>query len=174
LSGPIVNAAAPPQSLPSYHTGIDPAWIDYNGHLRDAYYGLIVSYAIDDFMDHVGVDAAYRTRTRCTLYTLEMHLHYMHEVKGTDQLDVETAVLDADAKRMHVGCRLTCPRVKGALATADLLLMHVQQGDVPAGAPFPDDIAQRLQSLKLPAEASAAWGPRSHAIEIKRRARPGS
>jgi len=29
--------------VPIYRTGIEPARIDYNGHLRDAYYGLIVS-----------------------------------------------------------------------------------------------------------------------------------
>ncbi len=27
--------------FPLYRTRIEPAWIDYNGHLRDAYYGLI-------------------------------------------------------------------------------------------------------------------------------------
>jgi len=93
--------------LPPYRATIEPGWIDYNGHLRDAYYGLIVSYAIDDVMDALGLDAAYRAGTRCTLYTLEMHLHYLHEVKSSDDLVVETSVLDADQKRMHLGCRFT-------------------------------------------------------------------
>jgi acyl-CoA thioesterase FadM len=69
--------------VPIYRTGIVPAWIDYNGHLRDAYYGLIVSYSIDALMDRIGLDEAYRTRTGCTLYTLEMHIHYLREVKST-------------------------------------------------------------------------------------------
>ena len=63
-----------------------PEWIDYNGHLRDAYYVLVLSYAVDDVMDHLGLDAAYRERTHCTLYTLELHMHYLHEVKSTDEL----------------------------------------------------------------------------------------
>ena len=67
---------------------VEPAWIDYNGHLRDAYYGLVMSYAIDDIMDHLGLDAPYRERTRCTLYTLELHMRYLHEVKSTDDLAV--------------------------------------------------------------------------------------
>ena len=54
---------------------IEPDWIDYNGHLRDAYYVVVLSDATDALMDHLGLDAAYRARTRCTLYTLEMHLH---------------------------------------------------------------------------------------------------
>lgn len=155
--------------LPPYRARIEPAWIDYNGHLRDAYYGLIVSYAVDEVMDALGVDAAYRAQTRCTLYTLELHLHYLHEVKSTDEVVVASSVLDADHKRLHLGCRFTCARRPETLATADLLLMHVQQGEVARSAAFPVEIERRLQSLKLPPDAAAAWGPRSHAIEIKRR-----
>ena len=34
-----------------YSTAVDPAWIDYNGHLRDGYYGVIMSLACDALMD---------------------------------------------------------------------------------------------------------------------------
>jgi acyl-CoA thioester hydrolase len=64
-------------STPVYRTAVMPEWIDYNGHLRDAYYSLIVSLACDAFMDRIGLDEAYRARTRCTLYTLEMHMHFL-------------------------------------------------------------------------------------------------
>jgi acyl-CoA thioesterase FadM len=156
-------------AVPLYRAAIEPSWIDYNGHLRDAYYGLIVSYAIDAFMDHVGLDAAYRERTKCTIYSLELHLHYLHEIKGTDVLDVETSVLDADRKRIHVGCRFACPRIDGAAATADMMLLHVHQGEQVASAPFPDDVNDTVQALRLPADAAAAWGPASRKIEIRRR-----
>ena len=157
-------------TLPLYRAQIQPEWIDYNGHLRDAYYGLVLSYAIDDVMDRVGLGAAYRGRTRCTLYTLELHMHYLHEVKGSAPLDVETSILDADAKRIHMGCRFTCPPSGEAVATGDVMLLHVHQGDTPKAARFPVDIERTLQSLKLPADASAAWGPASRRIELKRRA----
>jgi acyl-CoA thioester hydrolase len=54
--------------LPVYHVKIEPEWIDFNGHVRDAYYGLAASYAVDGLMDHLGLDAAYResTFTSCT------------------------------------------------------------------------------------------------------------
>ena len=42
-------------------------------------------------MDQLGLDAAYRERTHCTLYTLELHMHYLHEVKATDELRVATS-----------------------------------------------------------------------------------
>ena len=73
-------------TLPLYRTAVAPDWIDYNGHLRDAYYVVALSSAIDALMDEIGIDAAYRARTRCTLYSLEMHVHWLHEVLASDTL----------------------------------------------------------------------------------------
>jgi acyl-CoA thioester hydrolase len=160
----------PLNTLPLYRAQIQPEWIDYNGHLRDAYYGLVLSYAIDDVMDHVGLDAAYREHTRCTLSTLELHLRDLHEVKGSEPLDVETSILDVDGKRIHIGCRFTCGPANGTVATGEVMLLHVHQGDKPASAPLPPDIERKLQSLKLSGDARAAWGPGSRQIELKRRA----
>jgi acyl-CoA thioester hydrolase len=158
-----------PTALPPYRALLEPAWIDYNGHLRDAYYGLVLSYAIDDVMDHLGLDSRYRERTHCTLYTLELHLHYLHEVKASDALVVSTSVLDADAKRIHAGCRFTCERLTGAVAVGEVMLLHVHQGEKPASASFPPAIAQALQTLKLTGESVASWAPGSRKIELKRR-----
>ncbi len=159
------------RELPPYHTGIKPEWIDYNGHMRDAYYGLVLSYATDDMMDHVGLDASYRERTRCTLYTIEAHIHYLHEVKITDSLVITTSVLDADRKRVHVGCKFTCARLAAAqpAATAEAMLVHVQQGAAPVSAPFPQDVAARLLALKVDDSGRAAFIPASRKIELKRR-----
>jgi acyl-CoA thioester hydrolase len=155
--------------LPVYRATIQPDWIDFNGHLRDAYYGLVASFAIDDVMDHLGLDAAYRARTRCTLYTLEVHLHYLHEVKSSDDLGVITSVLDYDRKRLHVGCRFVCSRVGEPVATAEMMLLHVHQGDKPTVASFPDGVSAKLEELKLPPAAREAFGPGSRKIEMKRR-----
>jgi acyl-CoA thioester hydrolase len=154
--------------LPPYGATIEPAWIDYNGHLRDAYYGLILSYATDAMMDHVGLDAAYRERTRCTLYTLETHLHYLREIKSTDVLSVTTSVLAADRKRIHVGCTFLCPRLTEPAAVAEALLLHVHQGERVTATAFPADIEQRLAGLTLDAGRLAAFGPDSRKIGLKR------
>ncbi len=58
--------------IPIYATAVLPEWIDYNGHLRDAYYALIVSLATDALMDRIGLDAAYRGA------------HPLHAVHGGD------------------------------------------------------------------------------------------
>src|SRR5207253_7398090 len=91
--------------VPIYQTAILPEWIDYNGHLRDAYYVLIVSLACDALMDRLRMDAAYRQRTLCTLYTLEMHIHYLHEVKVTDTARSEEHTSELQS-RGHLVCRL--------------------------------------------------------------------
>jgi acyl-CoA thioester hydrolase len=155
--------------LPAYRATMKPDWIDYNGHLRDAYYVVAMSLAVDEVMDHLGLDAHYRERTRCTLYTLELHIHYLHEIKATDELSVATSVLDYDAKRIHAACDFRCPRIDGPAASADLMLMHVHQGEKPAGAPFPAEVAARLESLKASPAEAAARGFFSRKIEIKRR-----
>jgi len=155
--------------LPVYRAAIESGWIDFNGHLRDAYYGLVASYAIDEVMDYLGLDAAYRARTHCTLYTLEMHLHYLHEVKSSDDLSVVSSVFDFDRKRIQVGCRFSCSRVPESVATAEIMLLHVHQGDKPAVAAFPDEVSAKLEALKVLPAAREAFGPSSRKIELKRR-----
>jgi acyl-CoA thioester hydrolase len=155
--------------LPAFEVKIKPEWIDYNGHLRDAYYVVALSDAVDDLMEKLGLDAAYRERTHGTLYTLELHIHYLHEIKVSDELRIVTSVLDCDRKRIHAACDFLSPRIEGPAATADLMLMHVHQGAKPASASFPPEIATRLEALKLTPEALAARGLGSRKIEIRRR-----
>jgi acyl-CoA thioester hydrolase len=160
--------STPVTELAIYRAKIEPGWIDYNGHLRDAYYGLVASYAVDGVMDQLGLDAGYRERTHCTLYTLEVHMHYLHEVKGSDDLGVISSILDFDRKRIHVGCRFICSRVNEPVATADMMLLHVHQGKKPTVASFPDEVAAKLESLKISPDAREAFGPGSRKIELKR------
>jgi len=155
--------------LPLYRTAIQPEWIDYNGHLRDAYYGLVASYAVDGVMDHLGLDAAYRERTHGTLYTLELHLHYLHEVKGSDDLAVSSLILDFDRKRIQMGCQFMCSRLSEPVATAEMMLLHVHQRDKPAAAAFPEAVYSKLEALRLSPAVREAFGPGSRKIELKRR-----
>ena len=62
------------QPLQLYGCSVAADWVDYNGHLRDAYYGLIFSFATDALMDHLGLDAAGRARHGGKLYKLETQL----------------------------------------------------------------------------------------------------
>jgi acyl-CoA thioester hydrolase len=162
MSPPTPKAAG----LPAFPVKIEPEWIDFNGHVRDAYYTLAASYATDVAMDHMGVDADYRRRTGCTLYTVELHIHYLREVKRDDELSIVTAVFDFDRKRIHVGCRFVCARLKIPAATAEFMLIHVHQGDVPSIKPFPEDVIAKLAALKSAAPPREQFMPGSRTIEL--------
>ncbi len=153
-----------------FTSAVEPAWIDYNGHMRDAYYAVVASLAVDALMDAVGLDAPYRERTRNTLYSLEMHLNWLHEVRAPATLEVYAHLLGRDAKRLHLGLDLKVAGAAPVAATAELMLLHVHQGDKPGAAPFEPAIATRLAALEAPAGAAPWAGPGSRALTLAKRA----
>lgn len=155
------------EALTPYEVAIEPTWIDYNGHLRDAYYGVAFSLAIDDVMDQLGLDADYRARTRGTLYTLETHCHYLHEVKRSDPLRVRCVVLEGDAKRILLAGVFERGADRTVAAVAEAMLLHVIQAEPTTSAPFPAAIADRLERLKRAAQWRADW-PRSRTLALRR------
>ena len=150
-----------------FETAIAPAWLDYNGHLRDASYALVLSLACDALMDRVGLDEAYRRETRCTLYTLEQHLHFLHEVRESDHLRVAVRVLAADHKRMHAAFDLYCDRHPGAVAVGESMLLHVHQAGTPSAAPFPSHVREAIDALVVATAGLAAPGPPSRRLELR-------
>jgi acyl-CoA thioester hydrolase len=159
--------------LPIHATPILPEWIDYNGHLRDAYYGLIFSQATDALMDRIGLDAPYRARTGCTLYTVEMHLHYLQEVKAADTAEVGMRILGLDAKRIHLALELTRKTKEGVAASAEVMLLHVRQHEgTVSTAPFPAAVAEALEGLRAQGATLAAGAPGSRRMELRPAARP--
>jgi acyl-CoA thioester hydrolase len=155
--------------LAIYETAIQPEWIDYNGHLRDAYYVVILSLAADALMDRIGLDAGYRARTHCTLYTLEMHVHYLREVKQSDTVLVRLRVLGADHKRLHAAFELSRSAAEPAAATAELMLLHVRQdGEAVSTAPFPTEVSAAIAELAAATAGLPADGPGSRRMELRR------
>jgi len=152
-----------------YRSAVQPGWIDYNGHLRDAYYVVVLSEAIDALMERVGIDAAYRARTRNTLYSLEMHMHWLEEVKAGDTLEIDAVVLGADLKRLHIGCDVRIARHPEPVATAEFMLLHVHQGEKPGAAPFPAEVQEAIERLRAAADGAAWPGPRSRELALKKR-----
>jgi acyl-CoA thioester hydrolase len=152
-----------------YRTAVAPQWIDYNGHLRDAYYALIISYATDAMMDLLGMDAAYRERTGCTLYTVEMHMHFLREVRQTDTLTVTLRLIGADHKRLHVALELRVEGQTDAAASAELMLLHVQQGATSAAASFEAPIRSAIDALEQASAALPAKAPGSRQMQLRPR-----
>jgi acyl-CoA thioesterase FadM len=87
-----------PSELPVYRTKIRDEWIDYNGHLSEAYYVLIFGFTSDRLMVHLGMDAEYRQRTGCSLYTVEAHIRYLLEVPAEAEVEVVPQIITAGDK----------------------------------------------------------------------------
>jgi acyl-CoA thioester hydrolase len=154
--------------IPLYATAVLPEWIDYNGHLRDAYYALIVSLATDALMDRIGLDAEYRARTHCTLYTVELHIHYLHEVRQSDPLSVLVRILAADHKRIHAAFEIVRAAQQAPAAAAEVMLLHVcQQGEGARTAPFPPAVAAALSALQTASAGMPAAAPGSRRLELR-------
>ncbi|WP_028671200.1 thioesterase family protein [Saccharospirillum impatiens] len=132
-------------------TRVDPAWVDYNGHMNDAEYARLFSLAADALMDHIGLDAEGRQRLGHTLYTLETHLCYQREAHQGEALRVGFVLLDQDAKRLHAGFELFNAGGE-RLATSEQMLMGIDTTTV-RPATFPADVAQAIDALPRPSPA---------------------
>jgi acyl-CoA thioester hydrolase len=154
--------------IPLYETAVQPEWIDYNGHVRDAYYALIVSLAIDALMDRVGLDEAYRTGSGCTLYTVEMHLNYLQEVHQSDTVTVSVRIAGVDQKRIHAAFEIERRGRSGVASAVEVMLLHVcRQGDTVATAPFPPQVSTALEELQRASAALPAAAPGSRRMELR-------
>lgn len=133
-------------ALTTYRTPVLPEWVDYNGHLRDAFYLLIFSYATDAFMECIGLDGDNREATGHSLFTLECHLNYLHEVKLGTEVTVQTQVIGHDRKRVHLYHSLHREGFGEALAASEQMLLHVDLAG-PKSAPFAATVLERLQGI---------------------------
>ncbi|BCJ04688.1 MULTISPECIES: thioesterase family protein [unclassified Pseudomonas] len=133
-------------ALITYRTRVLPEWVDYNGHLRDAYYLLIFSYATDALMERIGLDADARGQSGHSLFTLEAHINYLHEVKLDTEVWVQTQVIGFDRKRLHLYHSLHREGFDEALAASEQMLLHVDLAG-PKSAPFGEHSVALLQGL---------------------------
>lgn len=134
-------------SLTTYSTPIREEWVDYNGHLRDAFYLLIFSYATDALMDRLGLDSQNREASGHSLFTLEVHLNYLHEVKLGAHVEVRTQLIGHDKKRLHVYHSLHLVGDERALAGNEQMLLHVDLAG-PRSAPFGEHTLTLLQAIE--------------------------
>jgi acyl-CoA thioester hydrolase len=125
-----------------------PEWVDYNGHLRDGFYLVLFSYGVDGFMDQIGLDAAGRKSLGHSLFTLEAHLNFLHEVKLGSRLEVRTQVLGIDAKRVHLGLGLYQEDQDKLLSFCEQMQLNVDMAG-PTATPFAPSVAALLQPLAL-------------------------
>jgi acyl-CoA thioester hydrolase len=117
-------------------------WIDYNGHMMDAYYFMAFTEATEAFLDHVGLGQAYRERTGAGLYTAESHLCFRSGIPAAATIEYRSQLLGHDAKRLHVFHLMT--RDGTLAATCELMFLHVSDERV---TPMPPDRLDAVAEL---------------------------
>jgi acyl-CoA thioester hydrolase len=84
---------------------VRPEWIDYNGHLSEAYYVLVFGHASDAAMVVLGMTPEYLTQTRTSLFTLEAHVRYLDQIPPEAHLTVRSSVIGVTGKLLWSGTR---------------------------------------------------------------------
>lgn len=125
---------------------VQPDWIDYNGHLNMAYYGVLFDKCIDDAFAVFGLGPAYVASHNASFFALEAHITYLGEIGTGDETVASFQILDYDAKRVHVFQELY--RVGDGLlsATCEQMLMHVDM-TTRRSAPFGDKEAAAIAAM---------------------------
>jgi len=152
---------APRQPVP-LDTGeriVPASWIDYIGHMMDAYYFVAFTEATEALLDHLGLGAAYRERANCGMYTVESHLCFQASVRAGEMLSYSSQLLGCDPKRLHVFHRMTLADSGMEVATNELMFLHVDLASERVTTMPPDagraalDLAAEHAALPVPPAA---------------------
>jgi acyl-CoA thioester hydrolase len=132
---------------------VRPEWIDYNGHLSEAYYVLVFGHASDAAMVALGMTPEYLVETRTSLYTLEAHIRYLAQVPPGARLRVRTSVIGVTDKLLWLWHEMWCEDRRRA--TEEVLMIHVDTA-VGRASPFPDVLRARAEALRVPVSKHAS------------------
>jgi len=128
-----------------YEVTVPAEWTDYNHHLTESAYLLIMGESSDTFFRFLGVDDAYRQQGH-SLYTVETHLRNLREAHEGEHLRLTIQVLGTDDKRLHILHEMYSA-TGGLVATAEQMLLHVDTREGKA-IPFPEHIVRRLREIR--------------------------
>jgi len=127
--------------------GVEPSWIDHNGHLNMAYYNVLFDRAVDEAFDLLGIGPDYVTAERHSCFTAEIHVRYLRELHAGDPVRVTFQLLDYDSKRIHYFEQLFHAVDGWVSATSENMSLHVDM-EAKKTAAFPDAAVKRLADMK--------------------------
>lgn len=132
---------------------VRPEWIDYNGHLSEAFYVLVFGHAGDAAMVALGMTSDYLVETATSLFTLEAHVRYLDQIPPGVQLSVRTSVIGVTGKLLWLWHEMWCE--ERLRATEEALMVHVDTS-VGWASSFPDDLRARAEALLVPPPEQAS------------------
>jgi carnitine 3-dehydrogenase len=99
-------------------------WVDYNGHMNDARYLQAFSESMDCLLGVIGAGEDYVAAGH-SFFTVENHLRYLDEVKTGTRITVDTQVIKAEGKKLHVFQEMRRANDGALCATAEQMFVHV-------------------------------------------------
>ena len=126
---------------------VEPAWIDYNGHLNMAYYNVLFDRAVDEVFELLGCGLDYVKTCKHSCFTAEAHVRYLRELHAEASVRVTFQLLDYDQKRMHYFEQLLHATEGWVSATSENMSLHVDM-TAKRAAPFPEPIVAALARMK--------------------------
>jgi acyl-CoA thioester hydrolase len=143
----VSDLAAPGWEPVVWREEVRDEWIDYNGHLSEAFYVLVFGHATDAVMERVGLGEDYRAARDASLFTVEAHVRYLDQVPAGVTLEVRSWVVASTAKLLHVWHEMYAE--ERLRATEEVLGVHV---DAAAGrsTPFPADVRTLVEAARGP------------------------
>jgi acyl-CoA thioester hydrolase len=126
---------------------VEPAWIDYNGHLNMAYYNVLLDRAVDEVFELLGCGLDYVKTRKHSCFTAEAHVRYLRELHAEASVRVTFQLLDYDQKRMHYFEQLFHATEGWVSATSENMSLHVDM-EAKRTAAFPDGIVATLARMK--------------------------
>jgi acyl-CoA thioester hydrolase len=162
-----LSEAAP---LEIYRTDVQREWVDYNNHLRDGYYLVIFSAAIDAFMELIGMGEAERAATATTIYSLEAHLNFLREIKEGETVAIRAQMLGYDQKRIQLFLTMHADRLgPEPAATSEFMLVNIDKSGEPKSAPFRPEVSEALSRIWVGHETLPKPRNSGRAIALARR-----
>jgi acyl-CoA thioester hydrolase len=126
---------------------VEPAWIDYNGHLNMAYYNVLFDRAVDEVYELLGLGLDYLKTQHHSTFTAEVHVRYLRELQVDDPVRVSFQLLGFDSKRLHYFEALHHAEEGWLSATSENMALHVDM-EAKKTAAFPADIMAQLARMK--------------------------
>ena len=134
----------PTELIRSYEHEVPQDWVDYNGHMTEHRYLECFSDATDEIMRQAGVDDAY-IAAGGSFFTVETHIRHIDEVMAGEPIYVDTQILLAAGKKMHLFHSLFHQSGR-LLATGEHMLLHVDMKLRRASEPS-DNVATALAKM---------------------------
>ncbi|WP_417719105.1 carnitine 3-dehydrogenase [Salipiger sp.] len=132
-------------------------WTDTNGHMNEGRYGQIFSDAAEEFMHHVGADAAYIAAGH-SYFTAETTIRYLAETLAGERVRVETRVTLGEGRKLRLVHEMRGEADGTLRAGCDQFLLHVSLDTRRSCPPLPAVAAEVERIARLHAGETPVQG----------------